>query len=104
MELLKLRHFFCGSVLHYIFASIPCQERILTLYHTILTFIPLSKKPFENSVRKGENSSFPFLTMLSKAHLLKVFKPLPSMPILVSHNSAANKDMSKILTNMDTIF
>ena len=29
--------------------------------------------------------------------------PLPDMPILGSSNSAANKDMSKIWTNGDTV-
>ena len=32
------------------------------------------------------------------------FSPLPDMPILGSSNSAPNKDISKILTNEDSIF
>ena len=35
--------------------KVSCRYAVLTLYHTILTFNDLSKKPFENIVGKGEN-------------------------------------------------
>ena len=34
---------------------------------------------------------------------LKAFNPLPDMSILDSSNSTANKDMSKVGTNGDTV-
>ena len=41
---------------------------------------------------------------LEASKICRLGKALPHMPILHSSNSAANKDMSKILTNEDTIF
>ena len=67
------------------------------------TIICLSRKHFGKRRNWPLQAVFLFPQCFQKQSVVDVFNPLPDMPILGSSNSAANKDMSKIRTNGDTI-